>query len=605
MKLNYIVSIENPRTHFVKVKMTIANLKHDTVFLFMPSWSPGSYLLREYSKNIRQLQASQKNGEILSSVQISKNMWKISWDESTLNKIQNDELEINYEVYCKELTVRTSHVDESHAFLHGPSYLLGVLDDSSLKKSSQKSFFPAQCEENIQIEFRFPALWSKLTTSLETVESEREKFLFQAPNYDELIDTPVEIGCHETDGMMVRGREHYLAFYGQTYPHPWPLKDHLSKIIETVASHFKGELPFKKYSFIVHFVPHLFGGLEHLSSTALQFDGRKLVQRKDYLNFLSLVAHEYFHLWNIKRIRPQELGPFDYTQENYTSMLWLAEGLTSFLDDLFVYRAGLSTLEEYLEIVKVQLQNYEAIPGRKYHSLEESSFNAWIKLYRADENFKNSSISYYLKGGLVFFALHCHLISKDKSIDDLLDLLWESYLKKPQIGLTKKNVYDMIQSIGGDDVLGSFIDMIETTEEIHFDKIFENIGLKIIRENENDGVSKNKILKSWIGVDFEFKNDRVFVKQVLLDSPAQKAGINAHDEILAINGLRFLKSDAEMISSLLMAEIAYEFTLSRSASILNLKLTPSSQPRSIKDIKIINESLIKEVLQQRNKHVRN
>ncbi len=435
MKVSYLVEIEDPHLHLVKVtlkgKRSTGTAQLD---VFLPSWSPGSYLMREYSRHVRWVRATQDNGEVLWVEQTAKGTWRLDWDRSQL-KAPADGFSFTYQIYLHELTVRTSHVDATHAFLHGPSYLVGVVGEP----------LPAPT-----IEFRFPPLWSHLSTSLtEAVAGARDSFVYTAANYDELVDCPVEIGCHETDGFMAGGVPHALAFYGEVYPHGNNLKKDFQTIVETVAATMGGTYPFDHYQFITHFAPKLYGGLEHLNSTALHFDGRRLGVRKDYLTFLSLTAHEYFHAWNVKRIRPKELGPFDYRNEAYTTLLWLAEGLTSFMDDLFVYRAGLATLEEYLDFVKGNLDTFLATPGRRFHSLEDSSYNAWIKLYRPDENLRNSSVSYYLKGGLVFMALHADLQAKGKGIDDLLALLWQDYQSRPAIGVTKEQVYGMVESLGG------------------------------------------------------------------------------------------------------------------------------------------------------------
>ena len=330
MKAHYVVQIDKPEHNHVKVTLKLTKPKNqNTLKVFLPSWSPGSYLLREYSRHIRWFSASQDNGEVLFHTQIAKGTWEIDWSKSELKK-KSDLVEISYELYGKELTVRTSHIDASHAYLHGPTYLMGVVGEALPDPT---------------IEFRFPPAWSKLSTGLKDISENRNVFLYTAKNYDELLDSPVEIGCHETDGFMAMGKPHHIANYGELYPHKQDVKKDIKKVVETVAAHFRNDLPYDQYLFLTHFVPKHYGGLEHLNSTALHFDGRKLSNRKDYQKYLSLVAHEYFHLWNIKRIRPKELGPFDYVNENYTSMLWLAEGLTSFVDDLYVYRSELCTLE--------------------------------------------------------------------------------------------------------------------------------------------------------------------------------------------------------------------------------------------------------------------
>jgi predicted metalloprotease with PDZ domain len=567
MKVNYTVQIDRPEQHHVKVTLKFTRPSGvEKMRVFLPSWSPGSYLMREYARHIRWFEASQSNGEILFHEQIAKGVWEINWEKSALKAKLND-LQVSYEIYCKELTVRTSHVDTSHAFLHGPSYLMGI--------ESEKM-------DNPTIEFRFPPCWSKLSTALKDISSDRMTFVYSAADYDQLIDSPVEIGCHETDGFEYQGKPHHLAYYGEIYPHKQNLKEDIKKVVEAVAKHFHEELPYENYLFINHFVPKLYGGLEHLNSTALQFDGRKLGIRKDYLNYLSLVGHEYFHLWNVKRIRPVELGPFHYLDENYTTLLWLAEGLTSFMDDLFVYRAGLSTLEEYLDIVKGHFETYFSTPGKKFHSLEQSSFNAWVKLYRPDENSLNSSVSYYLKGGLVFTVLHSLMLEKGKSINDLLLALWDDFKLRPEKGITKEGIYEIIKNIVGPEILDRFIVMVETTQDIDFESALRKMGCEM-RWQEST--------QPWLGIDWDFSGERVSVRSVTLDGPAHNSGINAGDEILFVNGLRFLKEDADKLSSMLLIGTTYEMILSRLGKLERIEVTPSKAPRSLKEISIIDRSL--------------
>ena len=438
MKVHYLVNVLEPATHIVKVKLTASIPQgKDNLTLFLPSWSPGSYLMREYARNIRSITATNDQGEFLQFNQIAKGTWEVDLADSEVKKL-GENINIDYEIYCHELTVRTSHVDETHAFLHGPSYLMGILD---------YDFEPT-------IEFRFSALWSKLHTALDDISKKREVFLYSAASYDDLIDTPVEIGCHESDGFMHADKEHHLVWYGDEYPHDNDLKKDIKTIVETVSSHFSS-IPYNKYMFITHLKRGLYGGLEHKNSTALHFDGRAFNDRTSYINWLALVAHEYFHTWNVKRIRPKELGPFDYLNENYTAMHWLTEGLTSFMDEVFVFRSGLCSLDEYLSMQTKNLQRYFEIPGKKFHSLEQSSFNAWIKLYRPDENSNNSSVSYYLKGGLVFSTLHFELVKVGKSINDLLHALWERYLADPAVGVTHNEVMSMIENIGGKKIVAA------------------------------------------------------------------------------------------------------------------------------------------------------
>ena len=562
MNCRYIVEITDPKTHIVKVKIEFDRDNRNQFELFLPSWSPGSYLMREYSRNIRTFKALSANGEYLNFIQKTKGIWLVDIEHSDLKK-NCEKVMIEYEVYCHELTVRTSHIDESHAYLHGPSYLMGV-NGIEIKPI---------------IEFRFPALWSKLHTGLNEISEKRDEFIFEAENYDVLIDAPVEIGCHESDGFMVDNKEHHLVFYGEQYHHENDLKKDIKKIVETVSSHFSS-IPYDKYLFITHLKKGLYGGLEHLNSTALHFDGRKFSNRKDYVNWLALVAHEYFHTWNVKRIRPIELGPFDYLNENYTTMHWLTEGLTSFMDELFVLRADLCNLTEYLDMQTRNLQVYYSTPGKKFHSLEASSFNAWIKLYRPDENSKNSSISYYLKGGLVFSTLHFEFKKIGKNINDLLNALWKRYLANPAVGLETNEVLDMIESIGNKKIRDQFEMRISTTEDIDFDTYYREFGMKLEWQDSD---------KADLGCSFSFEGDRVIISSVQLDGTAYQAGLNAQDEILSINGIRFLKSDSDQLQSMLQVDKKYNFLVSRLGTLVNIEVLMNKGVRALRAISITDE----------------
>lgn len=571
MKLSYKLVIETPSTH--QVRVIIEGKKESSekaLDFFLPRWSPGSYLIREYSRHLSNPIATTKNGERLFLEQTNTSVFKIDWEKSSLKK-EDDFFSLSYQVYCHELTVRTSHVDESHAFLHLPTMLMGVVGRSL---------------ENPMIELNFPASWSRVTTSLKDISDKREVFLYTALNYDELIDSPIEIGCHETDGFKINGIDHHLAFYGSQLPHKENIRSDIKKIVEYIAN-FMGEMPYERYSFITHFSPGLYGGLEHLNSTALHFCPTQIATRKGYVNYLALVAHEYFHTWNVKRIRPYELGPFDYLKEATTKLLWLAEGLTSLMDELFIYRMGLITLEEYLEMQKDNINRYYSIPGKKFHSLDDSSYNAWIKLYRPDENSNNSSISYYLKGGIVFFALNILLYEKNKSVNDLLKLLWDDYKKNPERGVTAEQVYKMIEDVAGSDVRNQFETMTSTTNDIDLEALCSRAGLRF---------DWDKTETPWLGMDADFYGDRVLVKSVILDGPAYKGGLNAGDEIIAINGMRVLKDRFNEHTKYLRPNETYDFTVARLSNLVRVSVNVGINPAKIKTIVASDVAIVEKVL---------
>jgi predicted metalloprotease with PDZ domain len=573
MKLTYKLIIETPSTHQVRVIITGKKESSENVLdFFLPRWSPGSYLMREYSRHLSNIVATTATGERLFLEQTDISTFHIDWKKSELkNSKEADFFTISYNVFCHELTVRTSHVDDSHAFLHLPTLLMGVLGKEITGPT---------------IELAFPASWSKVTTGLKDISEKREVFLYEAKNYDELIDSPIEIGCQETDGFAIDGIPHDVVFYGTQLPHKENIKEDTKKIVDHIAK-FMGGFPYEKYSFITHFVPGLYGGLEHHNSTALQFCPTQITNRKGYINYLALVSHEYFHTWNVKRIRPVELGPFNYLREATSKLLWLAEGLTSLMDELFIYRAGMITIEEYLEMQRDNLNRYYSVPGRKFHSLDDSSFNSWIKLYRPDENTNNSSISYYLKGGIVFFALNIMLAKKNKSINDVLSALWSDYQANPGRGVNGEQVYKIIEDIAGSEIREKFEVMTSTTEELDLESICLEAGLKL--EWDNSEVP-------WLGLDVEHSGDRVIVRTVILDGPAFKAGINAGDEIIAVNGMRILKDRYAEFAKFMRVNETYTITISRLASLATVNLNVGVTPAKVRAISVVNKDLAVKVL---------
>lgn len=570
MKLSYKINIDRPATHQVFVSVTgNRDVNKSTIDLFLPRWSPGSYLIREYSRHISRPMATTTNGEVLYFEQIDTSVFRIDWDKSGLKK-NDDNFTFSYFVYAHELTVRTSHVDDSHAYLHLPSLLMGVMDQSM---------------KDPILEISFPPCWTKITTGLKDISEKRNSFIYTAHNYDELIDCPIEIGCHETDGFRVFNTDHELAFYGKFLPHHEKIKEDMKHIVEHIAGFFGG-VPYEKYTFITHLSPGLYGGLEHRNSTALHYCPTQLTNRKGYINFLGLVSHEYFHTWNVKRIRPLELGPFNYLKEATTKLLWLAEGLTSLMDELFLYRSNLISIEEYLEMQKDNLNRYFGIPGRRLHSLDDSSFNAWIKLYRPDENMNNSSISYYLKGGIVFFSLNILLAKKNKSINDFLNLLWADYNQNPERGLTTDQVYEMVESIGGKEIREKFIEMTTTTKEIDLESLCSDAGLKFEWDKSDT---------PWLGFDAELHGDRVGIKAVTLDGPAYKAGLNAGDEIIAINGIRILKNQYNDHAKYLLVNNNYLVTVSRLNILHEINILVETNPAKLKSILVVDKGLADKV----------
>ena len=578
--LKYTIDIPNPHTHLVNISLE-ADIKSqgvegDNFRFYMPSWSPGSYLMREYARHIKEIKVEDSKGNRLFHKQVSKNEWEVQLDHPVFKSevIKDDsKVLIQYSVYCHDLTVRTSHVDNTHAFLHGPSVFIAFENQQG----------PAQ------IEIKINPLWTKVTTALKDVSPERTTFLYEADNLDELMDSPFEIGCHETNGFMYKDKEHHVAFYGDFASQKdvfSGLMADMEKAVHETAKIFDEDLPYDHYYFITHLTPNGFGGLEHLDSTVLQFCPFELAKEKGRKQFIELVAHEYFHLWNVKRIRPKELGPFDYKNENYTRMHWLTEGLTSFVDQLVTYRAGFYSPSEYMECMKKNINNFLSTPGRGYHSLEDSSFNAWVKLYRAGENFKNSSVSYYLKGGLVFFVLNVLMKEEGKGINDLVRALWADYKEGPETGLTKDGFFKILSSLVSQKVCDEFKLLVEGVEEIDFESHLKKMGVEVEWTTP----------KLDLGVNLSDQKGRINIKSVRQGSCGYKSGLNAGDEIIAINALRVDKKIIDKLDEMYSENDQIDLLIARTGKLQTVTVTLGNGLRSIKELKVNDEELFKKYL---------
>ncbi len=399
--INYTVSMSKPATHLLEVEMHLnwATMP-DQPELKMPVWTPGSYLIREYARHVESFTAKDAGGADLTWRKTNKNTWQIDAKGTK-------EIVVRYNVYANELTVRTNELNDEHAFFNNAALLMYPKDNLNVASTVKVVPF---------------GNW-KVATGLPKVEGEANTF--RAENFDILYDSPFEVSDYKEISFNVQGKPHRFVMSGDgNYDLPKLAAD-TTKIIEQAFKIF-GELPYNDYTFIVN--TRGGGGLEHLNSTALQFPRLNFASKHN--NFLSLVAHEYFHLWNVKRIKPDALGPFDYENENYTRLLWFAEGGTAYYESVLMRRADLITADEFISGREEQILSLQNRPGRFETSLEDASFNAWIKYYRPDENAVNNQISYYDKGELVNFLLDIEIRQASngaKSLDDVLRYLYAEY----------------------------------------------------------------------------------------------------------------------------------------------------------------------------------
>ncbi len=538
--IQYSVAMPNPESHLFEVTLRLAGWSEPVLDLKMPVWTPGSYLVREYARHLQDFSSQGGEGALPWRKQ-SKNHWQIETDSVS-------DITVFYRIFANELTVRTNHLDSTHGYFN-PAALC---------------FFLPGFERNCYTVTIVPPepKWRTVTT-LPPVPG--ENLTFAAADFDTLVDSPFEIGCHEAYDFEVMGKAHQLVVWGKGNLEPDRLIRDIQKIIEVEAKMFGG-LPYERYVFLLHLSGSGFGGLEHKESCTLNYPRFNFRASDKYERFIQLVAHEFLHLWNVKRIRPKALEVFDYEQENYTPSLWFSEGTTSYYDLVIPFRAGLYSVKGYFQSMSKEITRLQTTPGRNVQPASESSWDAWIKLYRRDANSDNSQISYYLKGEVVSFLLDLLIRAKhsnERSLDDVMRLMWQQFgnanlaenddldqksetRAKPEnltsngqsnfasgpteIGFTPEQLQSAIESVADMDLSDFFARYIDGTEELPYNKYLEPFGLELVA-GETSQIPR-------IGWTLGSENGREMIKFVEAGSPAQLAGIDAGDELLAIAGFR-------------------------------------------------------------------
>jgi predicted metalloprotease with PDZ domain len=469
----------------------------------MPVWTPGSYLVREYARHVESFNAADAAGGALAWRKSDKNSWLVETKGAK-------EIVVKYNVYSNELTVRTNELNDNHAFFTPAALLM-----------FPKGFLNAPSTVRV-----VPYKDWKIATGLPAVDGSADTF--RAANFDILYDSPFEVSNFKEISFTVQNKPHRFVVNGEGNYDLQRIARDTTKIIEESYKIF-GELPYENYVFILNLRGG--GGLEHLNSTALQWN-RFGFSGGRHNDFMALVAHEYFHLWNVKRIRPDALGPFDYENENYTKLLWVAEGATAYYEGILLQRAGIITAKEFLEGRAAQIQALQDRQGRFETSLEEASFDAWIKYYRQDENAINNQISYYDKGELVSFLLDVEIRAASKgtkSLDDVMRYLNEEFAKKNR-NYTPEDYQKAAEMMAGKSLDDFFAKYVRGRAEIDYNAILSGIGLQL---KDNKGRET-----PYLGANMRQDGDRLTITSLPKETPAYEQGLNASDQIVAIDGIR-------------------------------------------------------------------
>jgi Predicted protease with the C-terminal PDZ domain len=507
--ISYSISMSKPWTHLIEVEMRLSWQQMPAeAELKMPVWTPGSYLVREYARHVQDFDVKNVVGKDLAWRKINKNTWQVDTGGTK-------EIVATYRVYSNELTVRTNELNDEHAFWNNAALLMFPKDQ--LQAPSTVSIKPY-------------GNW-KIATGL---PKGKKTNTFRAENYDILYDSPFEVSDFKEVSFTVEGKPHRVVFSGEGNYDLKKIAEDLPKIVEQGYQIF-GELPYDNYTFIVNLRGG--GGLEHLNSTALQYNRFGFKPETKYKNFLHLVAHEYFHLWNVKRIRPDALGPFDYEHENYTKLLWVAEGGTAYYEGLLLRRAGLISDKEFLDEKASTISQLQRQPGRFETSLEEASFDAWIKYYRQDENSVNNQISYYDKGDIVNMMLDITIRTSSngaKSLDDVLRYLYNEFYKKGR-NYTPVDYQKAAELAAGRSLDDFFSKYVRGTTDIDYDAIVKGIGLQMSATEASAG-------QAYIGADLAENNGQLTIRSIPAGTPAYDQGLNTGDQIVAVDGYRATQS---------------------------------------------------------------
>ncbi len=557
MKLRYTLDPVDLVNHKLHVTLEVTSSGDGSQMDFvMPVWTPGSYLVREFARNVRQVTARGGESQELPVTKVAKNRWRVG-------KGAGETVTFSYVVYGHDLSCEGVDVTPEHVYVNGaPTFC----------------YVEGAQAEPADVVIQPPPGW-KVVTELEEVG--RNPPRFRARNFDELVDTPIDIGHGTEITFAAHGVPHRLLLCGDGGNFsPHRLEEDVGKIVSATYRLF-GELPMDHYTFFYHLGDAWDGGLEHLSSTSIVFPHYTFRPEKDYQHVLSVSCHEYFHLFNVKRIRPEGLGPFDYGRENYTRMLWAMEGLTDYYTYLLLRRSGLHSVKRWASGLGKRLKRYQETPGRNVQSLEEASFDSWIDHYRPYEESRNSSISYYLKGDLVSLCLDLeirHRSHNDRSLDDVMRHLWREFGKKdrgiPEGGWQKE------AEAATDLDLGRFFDRyVRGTDEIDFHQFLRYAGLSLESAEEPDtGEGEPPSVPGYLGVEWVREGDRPKVRVVLEGGPGRRAGLTPGDEILALNNTRVTHETLpEMLARFSPGETV-DVTFFRRARLRSLPVTLGKAP---------------------------
>jgi len=535
--IRYRIEPADPHAHLYESRVTVADPDPEGQHFTLPAWIPGSYMIREFARHIVRIEARAGRRPVAIE-KLDKHTWRAAPCRGPLT--------VTCSIYAWDLSVRGAHLDATHGFFNGTCVFLRVEGRAN-----------APCE----VEIRRPRggayrTW-RVATALERAGARPHGFgLYRAADYDELIDHPVEMGTFSLATFRARGTPHEIAITGRHDCDLPRLARDLKRLCEHHIGFFGRRAPMRRYVFLVTVVGEGYGGLEHRASTALLANRDDLpragmrVPDDRYLGFLGLASHEYFHTWNVKRIRPAAFTPYDLARENYTRLLWAFEGITSYYDDLALVRCGLMTREAYLRTFGRTITQVERGPGRRRQSVADSSFDAWIKYYRQDENSPNAIVSYYAKGALIAAALDLTIRTRTRgrrSLDDVMRALWRNH-GTTGVGVGERGIERLAEAATGVRLASFFDRALRSTDDLPLAGLLGAVGVDLGMRPAESGTDRGGTATSrtarelaeraTLGARTETTGGEVRLTQVLNAGAARAAGLSAGDTLAAIGGLK-------------------------------------------------------------------
>ena len=511
MILHYQIEFDDYRQHLMHV--TLRFIANPTQVLTLPTWIPGSYLIREFAKHIEAVKAYDESGRLLKINKFEKNKWRLF---NTYHEL----ITVEYDVYAYDLSVRGAYVDQNRLYVNPACACLGLEGQENLAIEAE-IFLPNELKH------------FQLATGLAHKSLVKGRYTLKAKDYATWIDSPFELAEQTRFSFQAADIPHEFVVSGKHAMNAQRMQQDIEKICATEIALF-GSAPFENYTFMTMATGNSYGGLEHPNSTSLISPRDDLPKAdepeepsKDYQRFLGLCSHEYFHSWLVKFIRPENFVNYDLNKEGYTSLLWIFEGFTSYYDDLILLRSGVISQASYLDLLKAQIDRYLQNSGRFVQTVAESSFDAWIKFYRQDENSNDAGTSYYNKGCLVALCLDLGLRLRGSSLDALMRQLYANAQQGIQVN--ERTIFELCQQLTGDSWLEQINHLIHTTEELPLDQLLPEFGLEY-------QINHDKTLP--FGLKVSDKPEGVVVQNIRRHSVASQAGLSAHDVIIAIDGLK-------------------------------------------------------------------